>query len=362
MPNLIIAHTKPRRSTWQLMRATIRDWWVLLREFRWPLVLYLFTSEIVAALFWLYYTHPNHPRGLLLDEAFYAVLTLTVMEAAFPIPEGPGHWLIVFFFLMPFVGLILASQGLANFLALLFNRRARGAAWQEAIASTYSRHTVVCGLGHVGSRVVENLLSAGCQVVGVEQEAGIDSLARLRALGVTVIEGDIRHREVLRQAGIAKAQAAVICTNNDLANLEAALNCRELNPTIRLVVRLFDAELARRVKTVFHIDEAYSASALAAPIFAAAALQVEGERTFSIGDDILNIGRLSVKPDSRLVGQTVGIIENNFDCSIIAHTRNGHKDIHPPHTLTLLPGDYLMILADLATLNRLTQWNHGRRF
>ena len=348
------------RSTWRLLRATVRDWWVLLREFRWPLALFLFMSEVVAVLFNTYYTHPAYPKGLPLDEAFYAVLTLTVLESAIPIPEGHGHWLIVFYFIMPVVGLILASQGLANFLALLFNRRARGAAWQDAVASTYSNHIVVCGLGHVGSRVVESLLSAGSEVVGVEQAAEIDPVARLRALGVTVVQGDIRQREVLRRAGIAQAQAAVICTNNDLANLDAALNCRELNPKIRLIVRLFDAELARRVKTIFSIDEAYSASALAAPIFAAAALQVEGDRTFSIGDDILNIGRLSVQAGSRLHGRRVSDIENIFDCSIIALLRNDQKDIHPPPGLQLAPGDCIVILADLATLNRLTSWNHAR--
>lgn len=362
MPDLVIAHSRPRRSTWRLLRATIRDWWVLLREFRWPLALYLFISEIVAILFWFYYTHPDYPNGLLLDESFYAVLTLTVMESAIPIPAGRGHWLIAFYFLMPFVGLILASQGLANFLALLFNRRARGAAWQEAIASTYHHHIVVCGLGHVGSRVVESLLSAGSAVVGIEQTTQTDSAARVRALGVTVIEGDVRQREVLRQAGVAKAQAVVICTNNDLANLEAALNCRELNPNVRLVVRLFDAELARRVKVLFHIEEAYSASALAAPIFAAAALQVEGDRTFSIGDSILNVGRLSVQAGSYLAGRTIGHLEDKFDCSVIVHSRNDHKDIHPRGNLVLAPGDNLMVLADLPTLNRLTQSNRSRRF
>lgn len=344
----------------RLLRASLRDWSVLLREFGFALVLFLLLSLSVATLFRTFYTHPSITRPLGFDEALYVVLALTVAESALPIPQGAGHWLIVFYFLMPLVGIVLAGQGLANFLALLFNRRARGAAWLDAIAGTYNRHIVVCGLGHVGSRVVESLLAAGSEVVGVEQAANRNSVARVRALGVTVIEGDIRERDVLRRAGLARARAAVICSDNDLANLEAALNCRELNPGVRLVLRLFDADLARRVKDVLAIDEAYSASALAAPIFAGAALEVHVERTFSVGDDVLSVGRVTVQAGSFLDGQTVGGIEERFDCNVIAHERDGHKDIHPTDRVQLAPGDCILVLSDLPTLSRLTAGKRTR--
>lgn len=351
----------PQASPWRILRATVRDWWVLFREFRWPLALLLLVSELVALLFYHFYTHPLYPQGLALDEALYAVMTLTVIEAAVPTPEGSGHWLIVFYFLMPFVGLFLASQGLANFIALLFNRRARGAAWLDAVASTYQGHVVVCGLGHVGSRVVESLRNAGAEIIGVEQHGTLDTAGRVRAMGITVIEGDIRQTEVLRRAGITRARAVVICTDNDMANLEAAFHCRELNPTIRLIVRLFDAELARRVKASFNIDEAFSASALAAPIFAGAALEVEVDRTFSIGDDVLSVSRLTVASDGKLCGRTVGDIENRLDCSIIVHEREGLKDIHPLDTTILNPHDCIMVLADFPTIHRLASLNGKRR-
>jgi Trk K+ transport system NAD-binding subunit len=357
MLNLTTTGSPSFRSTWRLLRATLRDWWVLWREFRWPLVLFLLLNGGVAMLFYTYYTHPDYPGGLDFDEALFAVLSLNIVQPVLPMPAGPGHWLTVFYFLMPVVGIVLAGQGLANFLSLLFNRRARGAAWHEAVASTYRNHVVVCGLGHVGSRVVESLLNAGSEVVGIEQEPHSSLAERVRGWGVPIIEGDIRQREVLRRAGVPRARAVVICTNNDLANLDAALHCRELNPGVRLVLRLFDPELAHRVKDVFAIDEAFSASALAAPIFAGAALEVEIDRTFSIDEDVLSVGRLTVHAGSRLHGRTVGYIEDNFDCSIISHERDGQRDMHPRDTIELLPGDRIIVLADLPTLNRLAGQN-----
>jgi voltage-gated potassium channel len=176
---------------------------------------------------------------------------------------------------------------------------------------------------------------------------------------VPIIEGDIRQREVLRKAGVARARAVVVCTNSDLANLDAAMHCRELNPSVRLVLRLFDPELAHRVKDVFSIDEAFSASALAAPIFAGAALEVEVGQTFAIDNDVVSVGRLTIQPGSRLHGCTVGSIEDRFDCSVISHDRNGQRDMHPRDTIELCPADRIIVLADLPTLNRLAGWNRA---
>jgi voltage-gated potassium channel len=359
MLKLAAAGTSFSHSTWHLVRATLRDWWVLWREFRAPLFLFLLINGVVAFLFYTYYTHPDYSGGIDFDEALFAVLSLNVFQAMLPIPSGSGHWLVVFYFLMPIVGRVLAGQGLANFLTMLFNRRARGAAWLEAIASTYRNHIVVCGLGHVGSRVTESLLNSGSEVVGIEQDPHTGLAERVHGWGVPIIEGDIRQREVLRKAGVARARAVVICTNNDLANLDAAMHCRELNPSVRLVLRLFDPELAYRVKDVFAIDEAFSASALAAPIFAGAALEVEVGQTFAIDNDVVSVGRLTIQPGSRLHGCTVGSLEDHFDCSVISHDRNGQRDMHPRDTIELCPADRIIVLADLPTLNRLAGWNRA---
>jgi voltage-gated potassium channel len=359
MLKLAAAGTSFSHSAWHLARATLRDWWVLWREFRTPLFLFLLINGVVAFLFYAYYTHPDYSGGVNFDEALLAVLMLNVVQTVLPIPIGPGRWLIVFYFLLPVAGIILAGQGLASFLTMLFNRRARGAAWLEAIASTYRNHIVVCGLGHVGSRVTESLLNAGSEVVGIEQEPHTSLAERVRGWGVPIIEGDIRQREVLRKAGVARARAVVVCTNSDLANLDAAMHCRELNPSVRLVLRLFDPELAHRVKDVFSIDEAFSASALAAPIFAGAALEVEVGQTFAIDNDVVSVGRLTIQPGSRLHGSTVGSIEDRFDCSVISHDRNGQRDMHPRDTIELCPADRIIVLADLPTLNRLAGWNRA---
>src|SRR5262249_12206554 len=84
-------------------------------------------------------------------------------------------------------------------------------------------HIVVCGLGNVGFRVVEELVGYGERVVVLELERDSRFVTTARRLGVPVIHGDATVREVLRQANAPTARAVITATSNDLINLEVAL-------------------------------------------------------------------------------------------------------------------------------------------
>ena len=86
-------------------------------------------------------------------------------------------------------------------------------------------HVVVCGLGNVGFRVVEELLRAEELVVVIESDRNNRFLASARRLGAVIVPGDATVPEVLRQARAVAARAVVAATGNDLANVEVALLC-----------------------------------------------------------------------------------------------------------------------------------------
>jgi hypothetical protein len=50
-----------------------------------------------------------------------------------------------------------------------------------------------------------------------------------------------------------------------VANLDIALNARDSNPGIKVVMSMFDEDLALRVEKGFGIHTAFSSSALAVP-------------------------------------------------------------------------------------------------
>src|SRR5438874_2524073 len=128
-----------------------------------------------------------------------------------------------------------------------------------------NRPVVLCGLGRVGWRVLDSLRAAGLPTVVIDLNAAADDP---RLAGVSVCKGDCRRPEVLEGAGVKDARAVVIVTSDDLVNISAALLVRRLNPTARVVVRMFNQNLISLFTGAVKNTIALSVSALIAPVLA----------------------------------------------------------------------------------------------
>jgi voltage-gated potassium channel len=191
----------------------------------------------------------------------------------------------------------------------------------------------------------------------VEKDPQATFLDRVRKRGVPVVMGEARDIEVLQSAGAERAQAVVIATNNDLVNVEIAMNVRQVNPDIRIVLRMFDADLAEKLGGMLGIRTAFSASAIAAPAFATAAIRSGVTHSFSVEGDLLHVSELVVCAGSDLVGKTVHDLEESLDMSVIFHQRDGKRDMHPADELALRAGDKVVVFANLEQLGQLERMN-----
>lgn len=160
-------------------------------------------------------------------------------------------------------------------------------------------HTVVCGLGRIGSSVVSHLVTQGIPVVAIERTEDAPGVLRARRLKVPVLIAEATDAEALDQAGLAQADAVLAVTDNDAANLEIALVAKHANPRVRAVTRLFDHDLAERVERRLELGPTRSVSMVAAPAFAAAALGRRREVVFSVGRRVLIFTELMIKDGSR---------------------------------------------------------------
>lgn len=328
--------------------ALWRDTRVLINKFR--ISLLLFVALICIGTLSLHYLYPDGlgAEGLDWVPALYHAITLVFFQCALDFPTAPE--LQILFFAIPPIGLAVVADGLLRFGTALFNRRQRKEAWQVAVASTYRDHTVVCGLGRVGYRVVNVLLSLGEEIVGIELDADCPFLEKIRQTKVPVLLGDARQREMLEQARVEQASAIVVCTENDLTNLAIALDAREINPEIKVVMRMFDEHLAEKVRCGFDIHTAFSTSALAAPVFAAAATRAQIDHSFYVDDLLMNVARTTISPGSALEGYTIAQVEKRFDISVILYRGADTLDLHPSPDIALHAGDHLVVFASLEAL------------
>jgi Trk K+ transport system NAD-binding subunit len=132
--------------------------------------------------------------------------------------------------------------------------------------------TVVCGLDRLGLSVAQALIALGERVVVVAEGARPPLVREVERSGATFLEG--RASEIAERDGVdlRAARCLVLTESADLGNLEAALVAREINPDVRVVMRMFSTELADRAARMLPNSRVLSASREAAPYFAADAL------------------------------------------------------------------------------------------
>ena len=233
------------------IRTKLRDlqiFWIVARG---ALIAFVAIVLASALLFHYFYTYPGTSEHPDFSLALYAAFALIFFETALPYPDQ-----VVFqalFFILPFLGLTAVIDGVLQFGSALLSRQARGQKWQEAMASMFKDHIIVCGTGRVGYRVILELLKFDREIVAIEVNDEGRFVKRIQELGVPLLFEDATQKESLIKAGVADASAIVPCTDEELHNLDITLEARELCSGIKVVMRMFDPDLARRVEKGFGI-------------------------------------------------------------------------------------------------------------
>ena len=339
----------------RILQAQLRDAYVLLQESRTSLL--LITGLVLSGtlIFYFFYTDPETGQHIYFSEALYGIFTLMFFNASLSFPRQ--GLLQLLYFIIPLTGLIMVVDGVISFGVALTNKKERGQKWQVAMASTYSDHIIICGLGKVGYRVAQELLKLNQEIVAIENNPEGRFVEKAKTLGIPVIIANARRSENLVKAGIERASAVIPCTDDELTNLDIALDARELNPDAKIVMRMFDPELAQRVEKGFGIHTALSTSALAAPIFAAASMRLNVKSSFYFGDTLLNVCEFIIAPQAQIAGWSVQQLQQELDLSVIGMLDQEQSNLRPTPEMRLTPGSALVVIAPIEVLNQLCAMN-----
>jgi Trk K+ transport system NAD-binding subunit len=213
-------------------------------------------------------------------------------------------------------------------------------------------HVIVVGGGDVGTRVAGGLHDLGFDVVMIDQNAEARGIAFARNLGMPVVIGDAP--SVLSRAGVDSAIALVTATSNDIVNLETAMQARAIRgEDLRIVLRLFDDDLAHRVSETLGNVVSRSVSYLAAPAFAVAMLEHKVLRTIAVGRHVLVIADVRVETGSDIAGRPVADLERDGLSRVLALAQRGTPrfDWELRRDRRLIAGDRLIVLATRAGLH-----------
>lgn len=347
--------TTPRRW-WRRLRQDLR---VLARLFPWQAGGALAVGIAVMALIFQQTYNRGGVNGatpLSYVKAVYAILNMMAFQVSFAdMPEGPA--LDAFFVVVPVIGiplLLVFGASILTVLRIFFVRGERGQLWQEALAATVEHPIVVCGLGRVGYRIASRLLDLGQPVVGIDTTSS-PLVAALIERDMPYIAGDIHDQEVLRRAGVARAETVLVCTDQDLVNIEAVSHVRELNPDARVVLRLFEDQIADEIQATFDVKAVISRSAVAAVAFAHAAIGMEVVETFNFNAQTYFLTKLSLNVTSPFAGSTLGAVADQSDVTVVCLYREGRTFIEPGPDTLLRVGDTLFAFTEMSRASALAR-------
>jgi len=360
------AISRQRFRLGQRIRASIRDTRCLLREFRGTLALFFLTTIGASLLYGVMqsvYTIPAEAFVPVIDLPYHMGQMMTLQAA--PPPVGTPALMVVFWYVMPFVGLFVLGQ-IVTFIQLFFDRSGRAAAWQEAVASTMKDHTIVIGMGHVGLGVVCSLIDLQAPVVAVNLEFDSATTKTLSDMNVVMIKGDARMADTLARANLSTAEALVVTTSDDAVNFEIIMRARDLNSNVRIVARTWDSQYAKQLREFLGVERIVSSAEVAAPIFAGAAVGADITQTIHVKGRAYVLARLTVAENAHFCGRTVGNIQDRYDIDIVLLVKDGdaEADVHPPSDQVVNPGDSITVflafsaLAELLTKNRPINGKH----
>lgn len=98
---------------------------------------------------------------------------------------------------------------------------------QSLILWTTRDHVIICGSGRIGSRLVKEF-GKKYTVVVIEQDKQNKVLESLRQSGVSVILGNAKHMNVLKNAGVERAKYLIAALGDDNANAEVIIQTQRL--------------------------------------------------------------------------------------------------------------------------------------
>jgi Trk K+ transport system NAD-binding subunit len=166
-------------------------------------------------------------------------------------------------------------------------------------------HYIVCGDDPLTFRLVEELaLRYRRRIVVILRSRRRNQGPELKKIsGVEFVEADRLDADAFRRAGIEGAEVLAIVQQDDVGNLHAALLAQDLNPDIRLVVRMFNMSLGHGVRVLFKNCRVLSDAAIAAPAFVASALgEVAPSYVRLPGRTLYVAERGDVQPDRVICG------------------------------------------------------------
>jgi Trk K+ transport system NAD-binding subunit len=210
-------------------------------------------------------------------------------------------------------------------------------------------HIIVVGLGRVGRGVSQFFFKLNQAVVGIHEEA----LESTVMPDLPIVVGNLANS--LSRANLATARGVVICTNDEIANLEIGMIAHSSNPNCNLVIRTFDPSFSENVDQLLPYASVLCAYELAAQVYVAAAFGENIATLLRLDGRTIIVTEYKVETDDTLEGLLLSEVAYGYGVVPVLHHKVGDPTptLLPPDDRRLEVGDDLTVLASSDSLQRI---------
>lgn len=228
--------------------------------------------------------------------------------------------------------------------------------------SSLSNHVIVCGFGRNGMQAASRLEAYKKPFVVIERDKDVISKYEDEML---FVEGDANEDEVLKSAGVEKAQYLIVTLPDDAANLFVVLSARQINGSLFIISRASQVTSQKKLalagadKVIMpdKIGGDHMASLVVIPdlITFMDKLSTEGEHTTNLEEVAIEEFRDQMECNSLRDLD----LRRKTGCTIIGYIEpNGNYIINPEADLPLEPKSKVIVLGRPEQIRKLNQMFH----
>ncbi len=236
-----------------------------------------------------------------------------------------------------------------------------GAFWKKRIQrmiNQLSDHYVICGYGRVGRGACEELQRSGVPLVVLERDP--QKVQQLMGEKIPVLAVDATQDRSLLEANIGRAKGLIAALATDADNLFVVLSARELNPGLRIAVRIGDegaeAKLRRAGADTIISPYARAGKRMAQTMIRPNVTQFIENLTQDLGLDVV-LEEIQVSPTNLLVNKSLGDLHLRRDMGVIVlaiRRSDGRMIFNPAADERLAGSDCLVAMGRPQDMQRLS--------
>lgn len=309
----------------------------------------LLAFAVIMVIGTIGYWHISGGKNTVLDCAYMTFITIATIGygEVVDLSNSPGGR--VFTMMIGFLGVAnifyMTSKMTAFIVESDLNENLRRHRMERDI-ETLRGHYIVCGIGRVGTNVLNELVATGRASVVIEPErnaldAMLEAYPKQRYL-----HGDGGDDEMLRAAGVEHAAGVFAVSGDDNKNLVITLSAKQLNPGARVVARCHDVRFVEKIRRI-GADDIVSPDFTGALRIASSMLR---PAVVSFLDEMLRTDKgLRVEeivlPQGARERRIAELAPADTDYVVLAVRRDGQWQFNPGADTTAKPGATLVVMT-----------------